>query len=474
MVRRRPDHLTSLPVIERCGRGVAPADQSTEKAAMSRPALPVERPVTAPAGLRPRRYLPRLRLLGGAVYALLWAAAELGMLVLAVIYFQVDFDVLWGAGSAVASGQNPYVGVTDGTLAELRGYVYPPLFALMLAPFTLVLDAATARWAWLASGLLCAAGSARLILRLVPLRIPEDRGLVLLVALPLAPVLTWALGVGQPSPELLLLVTAAYAALRARRGAVAGALLAVGASLKLFPAVLGGYLLLRREWTAAASALAVGLGLLAATSLLLGINLYWSWLAVLSRAQGDHSWVGEPLHLSLAAFFTRLFTARTTTTPIVAWDALAQLLIVSSSLGVLAAAGYAIWRARGREDVAYALAVVTMLLITPVSGQYNLVIAALPLAVAAARVRDDWPRQAGWLVTICVLLTLPADYCHLWPVAYWCVNVWDLPFSLLPWRVGVGLLLDSGMLYGLVALWLLLLRQCLDPPPEPIAEPPPV
>jgi hypothetical protein len=438
---------------------------------MSRQALPAEPPATAPAARQPRRHRPPLRLLAVVAYALLWGAAELGMLVLAILYFQIDFDVLWSGAVTLASGHDPYAWVTNETFADIRGYIYPPLFALVLAPFTWVLDPAAARWWWLGCGILCAATSAWLIWRVVPLRAREDRGLVLLISLPLAPVLTWALGVGQPSPELLLLITAAYAALRARRNVAAGALLALGASLKVFPAVLGGYLLLRRRWAAAASAVAVGLGLLAATSLLLGVNLYWTWLGVMSRTQEDRSWVGEPAHISLPAFFTRLFTARTTTTPIVAWEPLAQLLIVLSSLAVLAAAGYAIWRARGRDDVAYALTVVSMLLITPVSGQYNLVIAALPLAVAAARARDDWRRYGTWLVATCVLLTLPADYCHLWPVADWCVNVWALPFSQLPWRVGGGLLLDAGMFYGLVGLWLLLLRQCLDTRPTPATAP---
>jgi hypothetical protein len=402
-------------------------------------------------------------------YALLWGSAELGSLVLALIYFQVDFETLWSGASAVASGQDPYGWLADGTLAELRGYVYPPLFALLLAPLTLILDAATARWWWLAFGFGCAVFSARLILLTTTLRIREDSGLLLLIALPLAPVVTWALGVGQPSPELLLLVTLAFAALGAQRPIIAGAALALGASLKIFPAVLGGYLVMQRQWAAAAAATLTGLAGLVITAALLGLDRYWSWLAVIGRAQEDRSWVGEPLHISLAGFFTRLLTARTTTTPIVVWDDLAQLLIVLTTLAVLALAGYVIWRARKGEQTAYGLAVVTMLLVTPVSGQYNLVIAGLPLAIAAARVRDDGYRRLSWLVTICVLLTLPADYCHLWPVSYWCVNIWGLPFSLLPWRTGLGLLIDSGMFYGLVGLWLLMLRLCQEKARGPAA-----
>jgi hypothetical protein len=89
--------------------------------------------------------------------------------------------------------------------------------------------------------------------------------------------------------------------------------------------------------------------------------------------------------------------------------------------------------------------------VSPINGQYNLVIAALPLAVAAARVQSAWPRHLRWLLLAGLLLSCP-------------VELYDLfPMDPMPWRLGWGNLLTSGPFFGLLTLWGLLLRLCLEP-----------
>jgi uncharacterized membrane protein len=56
----------------------------------------------------------------------------------------------------------------------------------------------------------------------------------------------------------------------AARPATASVLVALGAWIKLFPGLLGGSLLLRRQWRAAAIAVAVGLALAVVSVLALG------------------------------------------------------------------------------------------------------------------------------------------------------------------------------------------------------------
>ena len=71
----------------------------------------------------------------------------------------------------------------------------------------------------------------------------------------LMPAMMSALGTGKVSPQLLLLIAAAYALLAAERDGAAGGALALVAYVKSFPGLLLGYLLLRRRWRALAAAI---------------------------------------------------------------------------------------------------------------------------------------------------------------------------------------------------------------------------
>src|SRR5262249_32524816 len=227
-------------------------------------------------------------------------------------------------------------------------------------------------------------------------------GAVALALTPFAALLPWtttALGVGQLSPQLLLLTVGAYAALAAGRPLAAGGLIAGAAYLKSFPALLGGYLLLRRQWRAALGALATGIALVALSLVVLGWEPHWEYFARVVPLQT--LWVGGSFNVSLSGFLTRLLLPNEFTTPVVDAGAWGRALSALADLAGLAASAYAVWRARANrvgEAMAYALAVLAMLLVSPINGQYNLVIAALPLAVAAARVQSAWPRHLRWLL----------------------------------------------------------------------------
>jgi hypothetical protein len=363
-----------------------------------------------------------------------------------------DFAMYWGGASSIAAGHSPYAWLAENRPLDLQDYHYPPLLALFLAPFTGFLAYTAARWAWLEYSLLSLATSAILIWRASGLRATGAPALALAPFAALLPWTTTALGVGQLSPQLLLLTVGAYAALAARRPATAGGLIACAAYLKSFPALLGGYLLLRRQWHAALGALATGLALVALSLVVLGWEPHWTYLARVVPLQT--LWVGGSFNVSLSGFLTRLLLPNAFTTPVVDAGAWGQAVIALSDIAVLAVSAYAVWRARADragEASAYALAVVVTLLVSPINGQYNLVIAALPLAVAAARVQADWPRHLRWLLVAGLLLSCP-------------VELYDLfPMDPMPWRLGWGNLLTSGPFFGLLALWGLLLRLCREP-----------
>ena len=418
----------------------------------------------------------RWGLLGGlAVVALLLiiSAAHIVTTIDARLREWDDFTPYWSGASSVAAGHSPYAWLAEHRPQEVPDYIYPPLLALLLAPVVPFVEYPTARWAWLALNAACLVVALLLVWRVSGLRVDGPRAMALAPLLVLLPTATSALGAGTLSPALTCATAAAFAAVLARRAGLAGGLVAVGAYLKSFPALLGGYLLLRREWRAAWATFGAGLVLLAASLLTLGWEPHWVYLTGVIPAQ--RRWFGMPLNVSVTGLFTRLFSDSGFGTPVVDAPAFAEGAITATSAVLLVASAYAIWRARAGAAgaaAAFGLAVVTMLLLSPINGQYNLVIALVPLAVAAAAVQQAWPRHLRWLLLITLLLSLPVEPCDLGPLRDACVGPEGLA-SGLPWRAGWGSLLITGPLWGLVALGALLFRLCTEPsrPGQSITDP---
>jgi hypothetical protein len=404
-------------------------------------------------------------------------AAALALLVLLAIAARVvgvvqvglvegdDFTAYWNGARAVAAGESPYAWLEEARPLEVSDYHYAPLLAVLLAPFTRLVSYETARWLWLGFSVVCLVGALWLIWRTSGLRLCRARLAAALPFVILLPAMVSALGTGKVSPQLLLLIAAAFALLAADRPAAAGGALAVVAYLKSFPGLLVGYLLLRRRWRALAAAVGAGSVLLGLTLLALDWEPHWAYLSGVVPAQ--RRWFGMPLDVSLNGFWTRLLVPNLFTTPVVSAAPLGIGLSALTSATVLAATGWAIWRAsadpRGQR-LTFALAVAAMLLVTPINGHYNLIIAALPLAVLAADTQRTWPHGLRGLLIVLLMLSLPVEPCDLAPFRDRCLA--DPTGGLandLVWRHGWGTLLISGPLFGLVALWALLFRLSTEP-----------
>ncbi len=372
-----------------------------------------------------------------------------------------DFTPYWNGARAVAAGHSPYGWLAENRPQEVPDYIYPPLLAMLLAPATVVLDYAAARWAWLALSAACLIAATLLAWRASGLRTERPGGLALVPLLVLLPAGTSALGSGTLSPVLTLTTAATFAALLARHTGPAGGLVAIAADLKSFPALLGGYLLVRRHWRAALVGCGAGLLLLGASLLAIGWDAHWAYLTGVIPAQ--RRWFGMPLNVSLTGLFTRLFSQSGFGQPVVEAPVVAQLAILLTAAALLAATAYAVWRApadRDGEAAAFALAVVAMLLLSPINGQYNLVIALVPMMVGVATVQRAWPRHLRWFLLIALLLSLPVEPCDLAPLRDSCLAASTGLADDLVWRHGWGTLLVSGPLFGLVLLWALLFQRC--------------
>lgn len=345
------------------------------------------------------------------VLGLLVGLHEVVMLMLTEMYWGNDFGQYWAGANSIAVGRNPYYWLADGPPSHVFSYVYPPLLAFLLAPLTRLLDFETAHLLWLGFSVLCLAGGVAVVWRLTAVLGERLNAPVLLAAVLLLPSATWALGVGQVSPQLLLLTMGAYAALRRRGQGTAGVLIAVGAGIKSFPVLLGGYFLLRRQWRACGAALVGGGLLLVLTVVALGWNLHWTYLTQVVPSQ--RWWFTWQYNMSFTGFFARL--AADPPPMLVGLDAPFEPIAVAlCTVVVLAGSAYAIWRAPADElgaRTAYALAILGAMLVSPINGNYNLLLLLLPLSLAiGASMASPVGARIG-LGLVVGLLSLPVELC---------------------------------------------------------------
>jgi alpha-1,2-mannosyltransferase len=219
-------------------------------------------------------------------------AAILFLALCAACYFEInvleqipdggpqDFNVYYHAGQDVADGKTPYGD---------RGYLYPPLFALLMTPLAR-LSLIQAQWVWFLCSQVFLLAAAWVVWR------AAGRGWIpaCIVAF------LWAcggaasenIGNGQVGTPIMMLLAIAYSGAGVGQGIAAGA----SACLKYFPGVLGVVFVLERNWRALAA--------FAATAL---AGLLIPWIVVAGFLEGPKSpanpyfWMGTPAILSWSA-----------------------------------------------------------------------------------------------------------------------------------------------------------------------------
>ena len=162
-----------------------------------------------------------------------------------------DYELWYATGKHVLAGDEIYF-----FRAGKYDFMYPPPCALFLAGASLLgqgglifLLVAINSAAWFCSAklsALLARGDER----------TTNPWLYLIPSL-LVIVYIWSsYHLGQPNLVLLALMLGGFVSLRAKRGIMAGGLIAVAAAIKAFPVLAIIYLIYRRYWTAAASLIA--------------------------------------------------------------------------------------------------------------------------------------------------------------------------------------------------------------------------
>jgi len=202
---------------------------------------------------------------------------------------QADFAAFYTAGQAVSEGFSPYrtyperePPLWDGLATHRTSrFLYPPLFASLMAPLTR-LPYHVAKNLWMAASLIAVAAALVVLSRALKKRMPWEAvvGLAAFVAV-FRPVLDH-LERGQVDAFVLLATSLALAPLvsEGRDRFTSGLWLALGTALKPNIGGLVAFLLLRRRWRAASGWVAGGLAAVLLTVALQGVAAFRAYLTV--------------------------------------------------------------------------------------------------------------------------------------------------------------------------------------------------
>lgn len=390
-------------------------------------------------------------------------ALQFGPLLVAVAYpprsHILDFFQDWSSARCYLAGRSIYTPLVESAHEFLglevdpvrshlgRQSTHPPASVLLALPLAFLgYPEAFLVWNLLSLGMLVV--SAGLIAReLGPPWPGAGLAVGVAVALLASPLFAQVLH-AQVNLFLLLLITLAWRASRREAWGVAGMLLGTAAAVKLMPAYLFLYLLVRRRWLGiVAGGLAFGLWNLVAWWLF-GTQAFEEYQRFLLPHLGEYR--SDWLNASLAGFSNRLFdvgSAGAQVTPL--WPApwLAKGVWLLGAVVFTGLAGWAGARAATarQRDAAFGLTITAMLLVSPFTWEHYLLLLLLPLWLVAQE-----PMGKGMALAFALVLV------GLWvnPAFFW---EWSVPpgFGKVvaqPWQV---LTLIGVKFYAVLGLFVL-------------------
>ncbi|MFT7841560.1 glycosyltransferase 87 family protein [Saccharothrix sp. BKS2] len=352
------------------------------------------------------------------------------------IRYMADLWVYVASGQAVRDGVSLYDVVIMSPLYGPMPYLYPPLTAVVLFVPLTFLPFGAAGLVWNTATLIALGAVVWISLGIAGVLRTRTRTVLTVVGLVLVFCLLPTrihLIFGQINAFLVLLVLLDF-----RRGAGRwrGIGIGVAAALKVTPMIFIVYLLITGQWRAARTAVLAFLGTVAVGFAVAPRDSleYWGGLVFESSRAGA---VYATPNQSLASAMARVFRSEVFAT----W-----WLVVLAVVGVLGLAVARYVHHRGSDFLGFCAAVLTGLLVSPVSWEHHWVY-VVPLLVWLA-VRAHQRRSAG-LAAVTVLLSAVFTL-----RVFWWVGVQEFPpepMDLNPWQQ-----LASSMM-PVAALLLLLL-----------------
>jgi alpha-1,2-mannosyltransferase len=296
-----------------------------------------------------------------------------------------DFTVYTAAGNAVLAGADLY----DAQNPRGLSYVYPPPFAILMVPFS-VLPVSLGTLAWCVLSVLLTFWSLRMCVILVRQERRFDGDTFWLAVLAAVLVLPWFIqGTAEGQASLLMswLVVAALYWQTNNRPIPGAACLAGAILVKAFPVVLLAYFVYRKKWGFVVATLTlVALGAIVPPAVVFGWNktlTYWrEWTAdVAGPSLGNEQQRREsPVDGQLLS----PYKVRSQTLEAVCWRLTgtphAREIAVSASVAMLLIIGFIGWRSQPQsESLIVSSVLVWMILAAPLSEFHYLLVLLLPM-----------------------------------------------------------------------------------------------
>jgi len=341
-----------------------------------------------------------------------------------------DFQAYYFGAERLLRVEPLYAGLDGG-----QPYLYPPLLAQSLMPFSALLgyDGTAVAWFILNLALLLS------VLAAFSPFVPVSRRALFWALPPLFIPVLKSLYVGQVTIIIMALLAYAYLAVRRDQRFLAGCLLALAAWLKVYPALLVAYFLFKGDWRVMRGVIVAGLALAGLQIAISGPVTFFEGFRTLAElvALGQPS--GAFKNSAITGFATRLFLQNPSYD--VLWVNESLYVFTRYALMGVVGAGALVALARPRAareyifDLEYGLVIVASLLLSStlwISGMPPLLLVYILLYI---RPSDRWPRRWMW-------------------AAFGLTSIYHL--LLLGYSPRHPLVLSIGF-YGVFALWGLLI-----------------
>jgi hypothetical protein len=315
----------------------------------------------------------------------------------------LDFrDTYYIAAHNALHGGSPYA---------VSSYIYPPPFAVLLAPVA-ELSLHHAQQLWYALSLAMIVAAATVVARLVPhVPVPLAVGGTLLLFAGFGP-LREGLRQGQAESVLLLLIGAGLLLARkegdSRRDLAAGLCLGAAAVLKVYPAIILLYFAWTCRWRLLAGAGAAVAALMAVSVAVLGPSGIGGYVTALAT-QGTPAFEARSWSFGASGFLYRLFTDNPSSFPLVHVSPSILRVLLATYVLALAVGGTYLAARRWRlpAPAAHLAVVWLMLMADPLLQVHHLqlllVVLVEPLAAAVRTVARSGRGAAAWLLAVSVL-----------------------------------------------------------------------
>jgi len=389
---------------------VPTAGPSTQKHGTARPVQPLSRLQTWLDALNARQPAADRHML----LALAIAMAAFSVFPLANVLlgrFAMDYDLWYFTAQNYLHRRLIYPGNTE------LSFIYPPSAAAMLAVPAAFGKSALALLLLLLNSLAWLA-SVVLTVWLVTGRVARQHPLLTL--LPTLAMVFWIWDtylLGQPALVLLALMLGAAVCLRGKRPALAGVLIGTAAAIKAYPVIAVGYLVYRRHWKATAAVLLTLAGWLLAVPLVFRspaaavddlttwtrrVVLTYSENGISQRAVRSFSYRNQSI-VGVANRLLRPVPADGEADP--SWKVnvasfgfgTVNAIVVATMLSLGAFFLWCLPRGSARtpreESIEWAMVLLLIMLVPPLSWNYSFVWMLYPLGVATHLTLDSAPRS---------------------------------------------------------------------------------